>query len=128
MSNSKVVKAGIGYTIGNYLLKGFSFITVPIFARLLSQEDFGIYSSFVAYETILFVIQGCAIHSSYNSAKYRFQNDDNLGSLSYNGYVSTTIALILCNTVALLGVALLFSDFFSNLLKLTTTQLFLLIL
>lgn len=128
MPNSKVVRAGIGYTIGNYLLKGFSFITVPIFARLLSQEDFGIYSSFVAYETILFVIQGCAIHSSYNSAKYRFQNDDNPGSLSYNGYVSTTVALILCNTIVLLGITVLFSDFFSTLLKLTPPQLLLLVL
>ena len=30
-SQSRVLKAGFGYTIGNYLLKGLSFFTIPIF-------------------------------------------------------------------------------------------------
>ena len=39
---NKVIKAGIGYTIGNYLLKGLSFLTVPLFSRLLDTSDYGI--------------------------------------------------------------------------------------
>ena len=98
MGDSKVVKAGIGYTIGNYLLKGFSFITVPIFARLLTTEDFGIYSTFVAYETILFIILGCAIHTSYKNAKYKYAEEDaDIKGLSYDGYVSATIILLVFN-------------------------------
>ena len=31
--SNKVVKAGIGYVIGNYLLKGLTFFTLPIFTR-----------------------------------------------------------------------------------------------
>ena len=31
LKKNKVLKAGIGYTIGNYFLKGLGFITVPIF-------------------------------------------------------------------------------------------------
>ena len=30
LKKNKVLKAGIGYTIGNYFLKGLGFITVPI--------------------------------------------------------------------------------------------------
>ena len=45
---NQTVKASIGYTIGNYLLKGIGFITVPIFARLMTQEDFGNYNTFIA--------------------------------------------------------------------------------
>ena len=52
MGNSKAVKAGIGYTIGNYLIKGLSFLTIPIFTRLLSTEDYGIVNIFGAYENI----------------------------------------------------------------------------
>ena len=49
---SKVIKAGFGYVIGNYLLKGLVFLTIPIFTRLLSPSDFGVYNTFAAYESI----------------------------------------------------------------------------
>jgi len=32
LKNNKIIKAGLGYTIGNYLIKGLSFLTIPIFA------------------------------------------------------------------------------------------------
>ena len=38
---NKVVKAGAGYIIGNYLLKGITFLSAPIFTRLLSTEEYG---------------------------------------------------------------------------------------
>ena len=72
MSSDKVIKAGIGYTIGNYLLKGLSFLSVPVFSKLLSTTEYGRYSTFVAYEAILFVLIGAAIHSSYKNARYKY--------------------------------------------------------
>ena len=42
LKKNKVLKAGIGYTIGNYFLKGLGFITVPIFSRLMAVSDYGI--------------------------------------------------------------------------------------
>ena len=64
-NNNKIIKAGLGYTVGNYLIKGLTFLTVPIFARLLSQNDYGIYNTFVAYESFLYLFIGFALHSSY---------------------------------------------------------------
>lgn len=92
--SSKVVKAGVGYTIGNYLLKGLTFLTLPVFSRLLSTDDFGDYSVFISYETILFIVLGFALHSSYKSAKYRYEENSSDSSLSYSKYVSATILLI----------------------------------
>ena len=43
MAGNRVIKAGIGYTVGNYLLKGINFLTVPIFTRLMSTVDYGTY-------------------------------------------------------------------------------------
>ena len=60
----KVLKAGLGYTIGNYFLKGLNFLTIPIFSRILSTTDYGIYNTFAAYENIMFIIIGLAIHSA----------------------------------------------------------------
>ena len=132
MPNSKVLKAGIGYTIGNYLLKGLSFLTVPIFARILSVEDFGIYSTFVAYETILFVILGCAIHTSYKNAKYKYDiediNNGRQSEYSYHGYVSASFCLIAVNTVVLLILSFLFSDRLSSILGLNRFSITLLVL
>ena len=71
-AGNRVLKAGIGYTIGNYLLKGLSFFTIPIFTRLLTTQDYGKYNVFLSYENIIFVLIGFAIHSSYKNARYRY--------------------------------------------------------
>lgn len=41
-SGKKALKAGLGYTVGNMLVKGLSFLAIPLFARLMTVEDFGI--------------------------------------------------------------------------------------
>ena len=48
--NKTAFKAGIWYTLGNILLKGCIFFTLPIFTRILSTNDFGIYNTYMAYE------------------------------------------------------------------------------
>ncbi|WP_432762187.1 hypothetical protein [Streptococcus suis] len=44
IESGNVKKAGIGYIIGNYFLRGIGFLTLPLFSRLLTTEDFGEYS------------------------------------------------------------------------------------
>ncbi len=91
MSNSnKAVKAGIGYTVGNYLLKGLTFFSIPIFSRLMSTSDYGTYNTFAAYESIIFVIIGLALHSSFKNAKYKYADN-------FNDYISS------CMTVGLIS-------------------------
>lgn len=70
--DNKATKAGVGYTIGNTLVKGISFLTLPLFSRLMTTEEFGVYNVFISYESILFVIIGLAIHTSMRSAKLEF--------------------------------------------------------
>lgn len=96
--NGKVIKAGIGYTVGNYLLKGLSFLTVPIFSRLLSTADYGIFNSYLAYQTILFLIVGLAMHASLKNARYKYQED-------FAKYNSNCILVAVCSlmTWVLLG-------------------------
>ena len=42
MSENSYKKAGTFYFIGNIFNKGISFLTVPIFTRILSTSDYGI--------------------------------------------------------------------------------------
>ena len=67
LKQSKVFKAGIGYTIGNVMVKGINFLAIPIFSRLLTTEEMGLYTVFAAYEAVLFVFIGMALHSSIRS-------------------------------------------------------------
>ena len=49
----EAVKASLWFTICSILQKGISFITVPIFTRMLSTEEYGIISLFGAWQSIL---------------------------------------------------------------------------
>lgn len=99
--------AGIGYTIGNLLVKGLAFLTIPIFSRLMSTADYGIYNTFMAYSSILTIIVGLALHSSVKNAKYDFK-----GRLAE--YSSSVVLLIIFNAVLLLALAICFSSWLSE--------------
>lgn len=116
MKNNKVLEAGIGYIIGNYLLKGLSFITLPIFSRLLSKSDFGIYNVFLSYEGILFILIGLAIHSSYKNAKFKDCNTGIYNRFNYRTYISTTYIMICFNALVFLIIVNIFHEFWMNLL------------
>lgn len=121
-SNSgKAVKAGIGYTIGNVLVKGIGFLTLPLFSRLLTTEEFGIFNVFVSYEAILYVVIGLALHSSIQSAKLEFQDkiDDYTSSISLIYIVDAAIAL---------AIALVFSDSLSRLMDFSRGTIVMLVL
>lgn len=63
-SDKRYIKAGIGYTIANYFIKGLSFITLPIYVRLMSTADYGNFNTYLAYESMLAVVLGLALHAS----------------------------------------------------------------
>lgn len=95
MGENKAIKAGIGYTVANYLIKGLSFFTLPIFTRLLSTKDFGVYNTFLAYENILTIILGMAFSSSFNVARFKFK---------INRYVSCCISVSFIFSLFILGI------------------------
>lgn len=97
---NKVVKAGIGYTIGNYLIKGLSFLTIPIFARLLDSSDYGEYNSYMAFEAIVYIFVGLALHTSFKKAKYKFDN-------CFQQYVSTCTAFSIVSFIVFLLIAII---------------------
>ena len=49
------VKASFWFTVCNFILKGISFITVPMFAKYLSPEEYGIVSIYNAYQQIFLI-------------------------------------------------------------------------
>lgn len=102
MSN-KVVKSSIWYTISNFLLSGISFLTTPLFTRLLTLEEYGLYSNFNAVYSILSVVITLNLGSTLIRAQYDFPDDK-------NSYTST---LLYMSTI-IVFIALLFVNIFYN--------------
>ena len=75
-SSSKVIKAGIWFTICNFLQKAVSFITIPIFTRLLTTYEYGQYSVYLSWHNI-FTIFATLNLSYYVFNKGLVKYDDN---------------------------------------------------
>lgn len=130
MAQNKVLKAGLGYTIGNYMLKGLSFISIPIYTRLLSTSDYGRFNNFLTYGNIFFIVVGLAIHSSYKSARYRYKlrSEGAQEGTDYYTYASASILFLLACAVIWLLVANIFASTLSNWLDMDRISLNLLII
>lgn len=103
---NKVLKAGAGYVVGNYLLKGITFLSAPIFTRLLSTAEYGDYNLYLTYESIIYIIVGLAIHSSINNAKYKYKE-------RLDQYVSSIVLLTMVSAAVWFFFANLFLDVYS---------------
>ena len=101
-SGKKALKAGLGYTVGNMLVKGLSFLAIPLFARLMTVEDFGIYSTFSSYVMIVTVLAGFTLHTSVRNAKLDYA--ERTGS-----YCSSVTLLVIGNSLLLLALSLVFA-------------------
>lgn len=119
--NGKVAKAGLAYTIGNYFIKGIGIITVPLFARLMTTNDFGIYNTFLAYESILYIFISLTLHGSLKSATYKFNKD-------FDNYVSSVQLLPIIVFGVMLLISLIFGEKISILLGIDKISLFLVII
>ncbi|MGM0607603.1 MAG: oligosaccharide flippase family protein [Candidatus Muiribacteriota bacterium] len=84
--NHKVVKAGSWYTLSEFFLKGITFLTIPIFTRLLSTSDYGIVSLYHTWVAIFVIFFSISLRGSIGIAKTDFKN-------SYNQFVSSVTFL-----------------------------------
>lgn len=71
--NVSTVKIAVWYVISNLFVKGLNIISTPIFTRLLSQEEYGEFSNFTAWEGILLILISFQFHATLPRAKYDYQ-------------------------------------------------------
>lgn len=100
--NKKAARAGIWYSVGNIMLKSIAFFTLPIFGRILSVYDFGVYNIYISYESIISSIIGLGFYSTIKNAKIDFED-------KYEEYISTILTI---NILFLLIIILLLNIFF----------------
>ncbi len=82
----KIVVSGIWYTISNFIVKGFNFITIPIFTRILTKAQFGDYNNYISFLNIAMVIISLNVEASMCSARYDY-------SEKLDGYILSILSL-----------------------------------
>jgi O-antigen/teichoic acid export membrane protein len=113
------LKATIWFTICNFILKGISFITVPLFARYLSPEQYGITSVYNSYQQIFLIFATLELSlGAFQRGIIRYKENLNL-------FINSLQLLWSSITVILFMIVLLFKDLF---IKLTDTNLVILTL
>lgn len=121
MGTNKIVKAGMGYTIGNILIKGIAFLTLPLFTRLLTTDDFGIYNLYGTYEAIVAIFIGLGMYSSIKNSVYDFPGKKDI-------YISTMTTIVVGLTIIFLAAVLFLNNILVRITGLNRIILILLIL
>ena len=86
-SLSPAAKASVWFVISNVALKGVSFITTPIFTRLMDVADYGATSVFVSWEGVISIFATLSLAGGvYNVAQTKYEDD-------IKAYTSTMISL-----------------------------------
>lgn len=113
--NNKVIKAGTWYTVSNFLIKGISFITLPIFARLLTKDELGQFSNITAWFNILAIITTFELYSSVSIARFDFKNElkKYISSNLVLGTAITSVFYIFCLIFHTVVEQILMIDFFT---------------
>ena len=109
-SASLALKAGFWYVISTFLVKGLSFITTPVFSRLLSKEAYGEFSNFASWQALLLIITSAEMQNTVARAYYDFKED-------FDGYVSSVTIFSCGVTILCYGLFLLCRNWIYNIVS-----------
>lgn len=113
-SISPAIKASIWFIIANFLQKGIALITTPIFTRMLTTEEYGMYSLYQTWYQVIYIFATLNLASGvFNKGMLKFKSDR-------NGFTSSLQGLSSIVTAVCLIVYLPFMNFFNNLFGLPT--------
>ena len=73
---SAPVKAAFWFTICSFLQRGISMITTPIFTRLLSTKDYGLYSTYLSWETVLLMLVTLSLYKAIMNLYVKYENQE----------------------------------------------------
>lgn len=112
-------KAAFWFTGCSFLQKGISFITVPIFTRMMSTEEYGVYTLYSSWYQILLIFTSLYLFNGvYDNAMSKFSNDRDAFTSSIQG-LSITVSLVV------FAVFLLSNQYWKNILGLSSKYIFL---
>lgn len=111
---SEPVKASLWFTISSIIQRGISLLTTPIFTRVLTTEQYGVYSVYQSWYSIIIIFATLNLYAGvYNNAMTKWPNDRPRCTSALLG-LSSTITLII------FGIYLIAKEFWNNIFGLST--------
>lgn len=105
-----IVKAASWYRVGNILIRGVSFFVLPIFTRLMSTYEYGVYSVYMSYLSIFETIILLGMSATITIARYAKE-------LDYEAYISTAITIPIIFSALSAAILNIYLRFGGNLLS-----------
>ena len=110
------LKAGAWYLVSQFIIRGLTFLTTPIFTRLLTTDEYGIVRVYESWMDMLLPVFGLCIYQNMSRAKLDYEGE-------YYEYHSSVQTLILLFCAFLAGLLLIFRRTAESLLSMNTLML-----
>lgn len=104
------VKAAFWFTVCNFLQRGISMITTPIFTRMLSTDEYGLYSTYLSWETVLAMVVTLSLYKAMMNLYVKYDNQEKI--------LSALCGLELLLSLIWLGIGIIFQKPLADLLQL----------
>lgn len=95
LKSSSLVRSSFWYTIGNFFIKGITFITIPLFTNIMTVEEYGLVNNYTAIASIFAIFVGLSLNGAINNANFEYKED-------IKGFMSSILFLSTLSFVAFL--------------------------
>jgi O-antigen/teichoic acid export membrane protein len=109
MANQKLMLSTAWYTIGNLFVRLFNFLLLPIFSNLIPAEQFGKYSLLISLTVIALAFYQFGLPSGLSKFYIEESSPDKKKII-----FSTSINILLINSILITAIVLIFSSGISN--------------
>lgn len=123
ISTKLLLKSSFWYTVSNFLTRAMVFITMPFFTRLFTKEQYGDFSVFASWQTILLIICGIENYSTLNRARFDFTGEGEI-----DGYITSSLVLSTLLTSIIFVLYLIYPTMFDRLFLMERKYMFMMFL
>lgn len=89
---NKIAVAGLINFLGTFLVKGIALVSIPVFTRMLTVEEYGLVSAYSSYVSFLLVVIGLSLNSSIQNARFDFEG--RFGEFNFSISVASFVCFI----------------------------------
>lgn len=104
-TNISINKTTAYNVISTFLVQGITFLTIPVFTRVMGKDQYGLYSVIFSWVILFAGVMDLGVSSTVGTGRYRFQVD-------YTEFRTNVLKLILgfgaVSTVVLFGISRIF--------------------
>ena len=101
------VKSSIAFAVSTFVLRGISFLTTPIFTRIMDQTQYGLMATYNSWLSIIevFAVIGLTSAGVFNSGLNEYRDDR-------NRYIFSVLTICNFTTIIVFGAIFIIKKFF----------------